>query len=128
MNIKRAKQEIRDSIEAYLAKDEFGCFLSCTGICCTCISSCCTYRRCSAHIIAGSITGLSVVIHTDPAVGTHTSTFQRLTGKHSRYKIRICTGIGTQIHTLHCIISLILHFYSNSAWCLLCSSGRIGCC
>lgn len=24
MNIKRAKQEIRDSIEAYLAKDEFG--------------------------------------------------------------------------------------------------------
>ncbi len=24
MNIKRAKQEIRDSIEAYLSKDEFG--------------------------------------------------------------------------------------------------------
>lgn len=24
MNIKRAKQEIRDTIEAYLAKDEFG--------------------------------------------------------------------------------------------------------
>ena len=27
MNIKRAKQEIKDSIEAYLAKDEFGEYL-----------------------------------------------------------------------------------------------------
>ena len=26
MNIKRAKQEIRDTIEAYLAKDEFGAY------------------------------------------------------------------------------------------------------
>ena len=27
MDIKRAKQEIKDSIEAYLAKDEFGNYL-----------------------------------------------------------------------------------------------------